>query len=515
MTSSTEEYTRDVEFNSGYIFDQDPGVAAFIAARRGQAASVARGGYTYVDLGCGNGRTLTLLAAANPDCSFIGVDFNPDHLARARQIAEEAGLANLELREGDLLDPAVLDALPECDVITIQGTFSWLPEDGAHRLLERAGRRLRPGGMFLVQRMCLPAKAAIVPVWYLMRLLTPGRNLPDDRRAGLGVNQMQRVLDAGAAFFEENPQAQKAFTGHASQIGQNPNKLKHLAHHAMAEHWRPYYFAELAGMAEEAGLTYAGTMNRVLNEPELALSPDQRVVWESFTDDPSVAETLLDFLRNDHNRTEIFVRPGLGDADQARRFAAEEVALFATREARFIPRNIRRPDDSRIDLSGEACDRLIEAWDQAPRTLAELAGDGEVSEEDWAAAGHLFATGAYQLVWREGDTDPAARFNRIELGRAVEEPRPAVLASPWTGAGIQPLSIPETVFLHASLQEGLGSLADLVEYARKRFAETTVQVPLPGGRMALKDLSRAQIEELAQRFIDDRVPRLQVLGIVG
>ena len=41
-----------------------------------------------LDLGCGTGFGLSLLAAANPRHRFVGVDADPDHILRARALAD-------------------------------------------------------------------------------------------------------------------------------------------------------------------------------------------------------------------------------------------------------------------------------------------------------------------------------------------------------------------------------------------------------------------------------------------
>src|SRR5262245_9196210 len=73
----------------------------------GFKSDVARAGTTYCELGCGYGLTTLVLAAANPQMSFVGVDFNPIHIVAARALSESARLHNIRFVEAsfdELLD---------------------------------------------------------------------------------------------------------------------------------------------------------------------------------------------------------------------------------------------------------------------------------------------------------------------------------------------------------------------------------------------------------------------------
>ncbi len=55
-----------------------------------------------LELGCGFGYGAMALAASNPSWTVTAVDFNPAHIATAREWAAEAGLTNITFVEGDL-----------------------------------------------------------------------------------------------------------------------------------------------------------------------------------------------------------------------------------------------------------------------------------------------------------------------------------------------------------------------------------------------------------------------------
>lgn len=94
---------------------------------------------------CGSGAGADALIAARlvgPAGYVIGVDMTPQMLAKARASADDAGLANVEFREG------LLEAMPIetgwADVVISNGVLNLVPDKAA--ALAEMHRVLRPGG---------------------------------------------------------------------------------------------------------------------------------------------------------------------------------------------------------------------------------------------------------------------------------------------------------------------------------------------------------------------------------
>ena len=75
-------YLTDVAYIPGFYPQMAPVAMRFVAALNRVAPPRATG-FRYLELGCGLGRSLTTLAAANPGSEFVGVDVNPEHTAAA------------------------------------------------------------------------------------------------------------------------------------------------------------------------------------------------------------------------------------------------------------------------------------------------------------------------------------------------------------------------------------------------------------------------------------------------
>jgi SAM-dependent methyltransferase len=113
-------------------------------------SEVIKPGDVVVDLGCGPGNQLGLVARLNPETRFIGVDLSDDMIARARTNLYGAGIHNVELRKGDITDLAFLED-ESVDAVFSTVVLHHLP-DKEH--LERTFREIRRvlkkgGGVFL------------------------------------------------------------------------------------------------------------------------------------------------------------------------------------------------------------------------------------------------------------------------------------------------------------------------------------------------------------------------------
>jgi len=107
-----------------------------------------------LEVGCGDGANLLPMALVHPHARFTGLDPSTRLMMRARTIAGDLGLANVELVEQDLrtLDPRQ----GPYDYIIAHGFYSWVPEDVRDALFRVARARLAPGGLVYASYNLLP-----------------------------------------------------------------------------------------------------------------------------------------------------------------------------------------------------------------------------------------------------------------------------------------------------------------------------------------------------------------------
>ncbi len=106
-------------------------------------------GIRVLDLGCGSGRALNLMAARFPNSTFVGYDLSEEAIATARREAEAGELTNVEFLVRDLSD---FDHSAEPEAFDLVTTFDAVHDQGRPRaLLKGIHRTLKQDGVYLMQ----------------------------------------------------------------------------------------------------------------------------------------------------------------------------------------------------------------------------------------------------------------------------------------------------------------------------------------------------------------------------
>lgn len=99
-----------------------------------------------LDVGCGSGRALNLMARAFPNSNFAGYDVSEEAIARARAEATEHGARNVRF---EVRDAAALGEGARYDLIT---TFDAVHDQAKPAaVLKGIAGALRPDGVYLMQ----------------------------------------------------------------------------------------------------------------------------------------------------------------------------------------------------------------------------------------------------------------------------------------------------------------------------------------------------------------------------
>ena len=124
-----------------------------LAAMPQLVADLGSGTRRVVDVHCGGGRWLIAMARRFPDLELVGVEFEPDSVARARRHVEEAGLSErITIEQGDPRSPGHEG---EFDLAYFQYALHQLADAPAS--LRAAHAALKPGGRILVLDWPLPS----------------------------------------------------------------------------------------------------------------------------------------------------------------------------------------------------------------------------------------------------------------------------------------------------------------------------------------------------------------------
>src|SRR5262245_25234735 len=130
----------------------DGAVTLALGVGRPVLHAALRAGEVVLDLGCGAGID-TLLAgrAVLPTGRAVGLDMTPEMVERARRHAGEAGLDNVEVRQGMMEEIPLPDA--SVDVVISNGVLNLSTRKS--RVLAEALRVLRPGGRLAIADLVL------------------------------------------------------------------------------------------------------------------------------------------------------------------------------------------------------------------------------------------------------------------------------------------------------------------------------------------------------------------------
>lgn len=387
------------------------------------------GRLSYGEIGCGPGFGLLALAAANPDISFHGWDLNPEHIARARDVAARASLGNIRF---DVADIARLSPHP-VDVLLCHGLHSWVGANTRAAIAAFAGRSVKPGGVFLLHYMTLPGGAAFQAFHALFAALPPG-----SARIATGLNRLKALQESGAGFFALHPYAAGTLE---SLMREDP---AYVAHDYLTPEFHPLAVADVIAAMGAEGLEHVGSATPIENIDALSL-PAQAQDLIAQEPDLTLRETLKDFARNQALRLDLYMKA-------PQRLAAGD-HLNALRRQTFstlpgAPSSGSLTFSTRIGaVEGpqEIFSPLLNRLASGPATVAEL--------EQFVPQPGLLNQAMQMLLWSgiahptrpTGDTAPARRFNRLMMSFSLQGGQVPALAAPSLGSALPPVGPQEAL----------------------------------------------------------------------
>lgn len=240
-----------------------------------------------LELGTSEGVNLIGMAMGLPHAQFTGIDLAREPLARGQRTIEDLGLANVQLRQMDLLDAD--ESLGEFDYILVHGIYGWTPAAVGEKILEIAQRSLSANGIAFVSYNAMPAGHIRRQVREMMLYHTGSCTSPAERLQT--AREFLRVLAEGRPEPEAFDLAAATYAGEL---------LKHtdsaLLHDDLAPVYEPVYFHEFVQRAARHGLQYAGEASGF--DAPRNLKPETREAARAMAaGDRIQEEQYLDFFR--------------------------------------------------------------------------------------------------------------------------------------------------------------------------------------------------------------------------
>ena len=507
------------DWGSGYVTDkayvhdfcrvQTPPMLALAALCGGvQAPGGAGEALAYCDLGCGQGYTANLIAAANPAVQVLGVDFNPSHIANARALAQAARLSNVDFRETSFEEIAADPTTPQFDVMAMHGVFSWISAKNRRALVALIARRLKPGGLLYVSYDCMPGWAAVAP---LRRILArhfaprPGMASP-------------AALERAIAYYDSLRGSEARFHRLFPNVDAQIERLKkmpraYLAHELLTRDWEAFSFGDVAGELAEAKLVYVGSAHLTDGVDRVNFTEAQQTLLAGL-DDPILQEETRDMLLGRQFRRDVFAKGVTATSQAHLRARWLDTRLAMTSPERGFDMTFETPV-GKLQLRSDVHGPLIDQLHKGPITVREAIESSPQPAANWGSI-----TDVIKILVGRGDLQPAlpaegdsARtasvraFNNAVLARAMDSPEFGYLASPVTGGGVRVDRLTQ-LYLFAQMR-GLADPAELLAKL-KQGAAAPGDDATPPTIEAARDFARKE----TARIESDVVPLLRKLAVV-
>jgi SAM-dependent methyltransferase len=437
MEDWTGGYAADIEYRASYFEEQSPQRLNLTSLITGWEPVALDGAFSYCELGCGQGTTINLLAATHPKGRFVAVDFNPAHVARARDFAAAAGLDNVEFIERgftELLEPGA-PALGEFDFITLHGVWSWVNDENRRAIVELIARHLKPGGLAYISYNVLPGWREGAVVQRALYEIAQLSREPNERQVARGIDVLVRLRQAKAEALQNNETLEQIVD--LLQRG----ATSYLVHEYLSANWRAFWFSEVLRALAPAKLGYVGSAHIADNFPAGRYTPEQAEILNAIPA-VEVREILGDICDCIEFRRDVFVRGGR----RLRRTRQDEL-LRSLRLALHVPADgfdySLRMRQGKAKLNESAYRPIVEALADGPRRVGELLDLPAVRRttlQPVELAGMLCASRQAEPLLPEpavGATARAARFNRTVAANVREHDVPLLiaLAMPRSGSG--------------------------------------------------------------------------------
>lgn len=500
-------YTQDVEFNSDFGALQTPVHICTAAMLCGYDGVNINEAFRYLDIACGNGHTLSILADAYPHAEFVGIDINPAHIVKAKELARQAGLTNVQFIEVDIAHLVSSEFAP-FDMCTVSGVYSWLDIERQSQLLAFARQVIRPGGVFYLDYSAMPGGTQTSALYQMIQQLSSQFTGNSADKLTEASRVLSAISDGGGQFFKQNEQAAQRL----SSILANPAEDE--AHEVLNMQPKGLWSADVISLLAQNGFTFLGSAGLQHNLPEF--SAHLRIPKSALSFPVATQQLLQDVAWNVAQRKDIYLK-GTSIVAKSLIMSLQEYAFYVApgaledQKIAFILKQfpgahlITRINISRL-RQGKHC-----------RTFAELCihfrDFGQTDDAINTLFSQLLATRivslAQPLPIGDGQTDsltmPSA-LNRIILQHDIHLEHGRPLSSPTIGSRLL-LPIKDRLYLWAIVMGDVGAAWEKLGDLRNAFHG-------PKGEPLNKAEFVSIIEQSLPAFKAKVVPELIRLGIL-
>ncbi|HEY1077143.1 MAG TPA: class I SAM-dependent methyltransferase [Fontimonas sp.] len=503
-------------YTYGFYRELAPDWINYGALLHGHRVPDASGAFRYLELGCGQGFGLCLLAASYPQAEFIGVDFNPEHVAHARDLAAAAQLHNVRFEEADF--SVLAQQWPEdfgrFEYVVLHGIYSWVPVPLRQALVRSLDHAGKPGGLVYVSYNTLPGWTSAIPLQHLLRRLQMQSTRSGPQVIQHGGELMNRLVAANAGVAAAYPYLKARLETLETQ---NPS---YLVQEYLHENWHPLWFSQVAEELAGAKLSYVGSATLPENYLPALLSPQLAEIVRS-GEGQTMQQELIDLAINQSFRRDLYCRGPRALHNSMARLSA--FTLHAQRRPEVSDTLTIQTTAGTLSIQRVIVEAIFDALAEAPMTIGELARlevfTGKAPQEPIQVATLLLSAGHVSLSGAQRAGTAIRAFNRTVAGRVAAEflPYPC-LATPLSPTGVAVGDVDMLLYLLVSDEAQAGAMIG----DPYRLATCLIDALQASGRALLRGGRPIEIPEerfdhaaqIAKDFIDRVLPSWRRLGVL-
>lgn len=501
--------------SSGYTFgfyrEMAPDWLNYAALLNGYRVPDTTAPFRYLELGCGQGFGLCLLAATYPRAEFVGVDFNPEHVAHARELASLSGLPNLRFEEADFSQLAQHwpGDFGQFHYAALHGIYSWVSAELRPAIIRCLAAATVPGALVYLSYNTLPGWTSAMPLQHLLQRLQLQSARPGPQ-----------ILQQGAELFDALIKAKAGVSTSLATLQSRVDSLRsqntaYLVQEYLHENWHPLWFSQVADEVAAAKLSHVGSATLAENYLPQFLSRELAEIVRS-GEGRVMQQALIDLAINQSFRRDVFCR---GPRETRRSMLLlDQYTLLA---GRSLSQQVGEVATSfgNLTLTQSLLDAVVDRLMQGPARIADLialeAFRGKPRQDVIQIVTLLLQAGHLHLGIDQASDASIARFNQAVSSAVITD----FAAYGSLAAQHTPTAVPATdieMALYGS-HVAAGAPPDV-----ERLASDLLGQLRASGRTLIRDgrtletepEQQAEAKRLVAEFIGRTLPSWQRLGVL-
>lgn len=462
-------YFEDCRYTCGFYRETAPNWLDFCAIVRGIRPPREFGSnFRYLELGSGMGYNLCLLAAAYPEGSFVGIDFNADQIAHSKDLADRLNLDNVEFKEIDFI--ALAQSSDErtgflknrsFDYISLHGVLTWVTEPVQRALVLCIERFIKTGGLVYCSYNTNPgwqAGAIFRQIAEYERRHEP-RSTPDK-----AYERARQKLATLLSYDDNQPSSlarqAPAVEGLITEISkQSPY---YLLHEYANSGWCPLYVDDAHALLATRQIQFIGSGNPPELLPDL-IPVKIRTLLDSESDITS-RELLYDIATCRRFRRDIFTRGRCAMTSLERNKRLESMMFIDSRSSDHAFKPLQT-DFGEVSADGDTITAVFQQLSRNPCSLKVLSeAIGHSLEHTAGLISMLLSQGAVGIASPgTAGACPSGQAINIKLAQLIREGCPyGYLSAPGIGSAL-PITTEQADALLHHLQQGNSPAAEGIQ----------------------------------------------------